>query len=283
MPLKSVRDSVQLAFNTFGDRHSPLLLLISGAGAPAEFWPEDFCESLASLGRFVVRYSHRDTGHSTHFDEPYTIEELLQDMMALVNEFDHPTVHLVGHSMGGFLVQMAMCRFPEACASATSISAGFTASPEIVDELGLSRVANETWQILMRNQPTGDFDVDLPGWLESWRFLNGERPFDEEFAIRYTRSLYVGDSRNAQVAANHIHAMGTLPKSLAKELKDVRRPFMVIHGTDDPLVPLDHGEATARLVANSTVVRLQGAGHMFFDRDTWSDIGNSLALRESPT
>ncbi len=272
----TVRESIRLAFDSFGDEQNPLVLLISGAGAPAEFWPEEFCQNLADAGCFVVRYSHRDTGDSTHLDTQYPIEELLQDMRAFIVELANPIVHLVGHSMGGYLAQIALCKFQEEFASVTSISAGSLVSQEIATEMGLSSVSDETWQILMRNQPKGEFDHDLPGWLESWCFLNGTCQFDEESAIRYTRSLYAGDPRNAQVAVNHIHAMTTVPNSLPEMLKDVRCPFLVIHGTKDPLVPLDNGVMTARLVPNSKIVRLQGAGHMFFNGDVWNEIGKCL-------
>jgi len=271
-----VRDRVELTVDTFGEESAPMLLLIAGAGAPAVFWPDAFCEKMAEQGLFVVRYDHRDTGSSTHFDEPYDMDELLHDIMGLLNQFDNAAVHLAGHSMGGYLAQMAMTRYPDRFVSVTSISAGSTVSPEISEELGMSTVADETWGVLMENQPKGVFEADLAGWLNTWRFLNGQRPFDEEMATAYTRALYQGDPRNAQVAINHVHAMTTVPDSLVKKLHSVTVPFMVMHGTEDPLVPFDNGEASATLVPDSTLVSLEGVGHMFFDVDTWDAIASVL-------
>jgi pimeloyl-ACP methyl ester carboxylesterase len=267
-----VREAVFLATDSCGSSHHPLVLLISGAGAPAAFWPEEFRRDLASAGRHVVRYCHRDTGTSTRFDEPYPIGELLADLMALVDRFGGREMHLVGHSMGGYLAEMAMVGFPGRFASVTSISAGPTVSPDLAEALCLSRARQSTWDVLMQNHPTGDFDRDLPGWLRSWRLLNGSRRFNEEMAVSYTRSLYRGDPRNIGVAANHIHAMRTVPSSLAENLGHVGRPFLVMHGSEDPLVPLDNWEASARLVAGSTMRVLQGAGHMFFTPATWDEI-----------
>ncbi|NER78293.1 MAG: alpha/beta hydrolase [Leptolyngbya sp. SIO1D8] len=76
MQMMTVGDSVQLAFETFGDSQQPLILLIAGAGAPAAFWVEAFCQDLAAHGYFVVCYSNRDTDLSTHFETPYPIETL---------------------------------------------------------------------------------------------------------------------------------------------------------------------------------------------------------------
>jgi pimeloyl-ACP methyl ester carboxylesterase len=193
-------------------------------------------------------------------------------MMELVASFGLGRVHLVGHSMGGYLAQLAMCRHPERVLTATSISAGSTVVPEAMRRLGMSAPAEATWQVLWNNKPTGDFERDLPGWLSVWRFLNGVCPFDEELAIRYTRALYVGDSCNAQFAVNHIHAVSTLPVSLEQDIRCAETPLLVIHGTKDPLVPPDNGEATARLARYSRIHLLQGAGHMFFHIDIWREI-----------
>jgi pimeloyl-ACP methyl ester carboxylesterase len=272
----TVGEAVLLAADSCGSEHHPLVLLISGAGAPAAFWPDTFCRDLASAGRHVVRYCHRDTGASTHFDDPYPIGELLADLIAVVDRLGGDEVHLVGHSMGGYLAELAMVGFPGRFASVTSLSAGPTVSPDLAEALGLSTARQSTWDILMQNHPTGDFDDDLPGWLRSWRVLNGSRRFDEDAAVRYTRSLYDGDPRNIRAAANHIHAMRTVPRSLADDLGRVRCPFLVMHGSEDPLVPLDNGEASARLVAGSTMRVLRGAGHMFFTPETWDEIREGL-------
>ncbi len=276
MQMVTVRSSIQLDYDIFGDKLAPLVVLISGAGAPGAFWPDLFCRDLADSGLHVVRYSHRDTGLSTHFAEQYDIDELLLDLRALIGALGDSPVHLVGHSMGGYLAQMASCRFPEIVASVTSISAGSAVAPGVCAELGMSTVSEVTWRVLMKNQPSGDFCQDLPGWLASWQYLNGKRAFDEDLATAYTRSLYVGDPRNTQVATNHVHAMSTVPNELVDRLRTVRCPFLVIHGTEDLLVPVDNGEATARLVSASKFARLERAGHMFFSWDTWTEIQNRL-------
>jgi pimeloyl-ACP methyl ester carboxylesterase len=279
VPLLTIGNSTQLACDFFGEESHPLLVLISGAGGPAEFWPGEFCGNLASSGLRVLRYSHRDTGLSTHFDQKYPIEELLQDLRGLLAELGNPAAHLMGHSMGGYLAQMAACRFPEIVASVTSVSAGSTVTAEDFAGLGMSTVTEDTWQVLLQNKPEGDFEKDLPGWLATWGFLNGSRAFDEDLAIAYTRSLYVGDPRNSQVAVNHVHAMSTVPRELIQDLEKVQCPFLVIHGTEDVLVPMDNGEATARLVPGSELIRLEGAGHMFFGRQTWREIESCLVSR----
>ncbi len=272
----SINNSTQLHVDTYDSSQHQLLVLIAGAGAPAEFWPGEFCTNLANAGYYVARYSHRDTGLSTHFADKYPIDVLLDDLIMLIIKLQHSSAHLVGHSMGGYLCQMAMCRHPDFTISATSISAGPTVDPEDMSKLGMSSPPESTWQTLMKNQPAGDYHTDLSGWLQSWRFLNGSRPFEREMAEQYTRSLYIGDSRNAQVAINHISAMATFPRSLLSELKRTDCPLLSIHGTEDPLVPLDNGAASARLAPRGKLYHMPGAGHMFFHAESWREISQHI-------
>lgn len=278
--MKSIFKSnrAEIAFEKIGRPADPILILISGAGAPAAFWNDDFFWSLAKNGYQVIRYCHRDTGSSSHFNHTYPISDLLDDLEVLVESIADGPVHIVGHSMGGYLVQLAMCRFPKLIASAVSISAGPTVSPKVCAELGLSEVEEGVWPKLMENSPTGTLAQDIEGWLETWKFLNGSRSFDASLATAYTRSLYEGDKRNAEVAVNHIHAMSTLPDCLVGGLANTTVPFLAVHGSDDRLVPLDHGKASAMLVPAGKFHKIDGAGHMFFNKTVWNEISDVLKV-----
>jgi pimeloyl-ACP methyl ester carboxylesterase len=264
------RGTIQLWSEGFGTPGRPCALLISGAGAHAGFWPDEFCRRLAERGLFVVRYDHRDIGHSTHTDADYDLATLLADAMAVLDAHGVQAAHLVGHSMGGYLVALAAVHEAPRVLSATMISAGPTVTPAVAERFGLTSARPETWEALLENRPTGDFEADLPGWMKSWRLLHGRLPIDEEMAARYTKELYTRDPRDASVADRHIAAMRTVPASLADDLSRTTVPALVLHGTDDPLVPVDHGEALARLIPGCRLRLLEGAGHMFFQRYLWA-------------
>ncbi len=199
----------------FGDHEHPVVLLISGAGAPGAFWHQTLIEALDIAGYSVVRFDHRDTGHSTHFDEPYNISVLVNDVLALMDYLNNQSIHLIGHSMGGYIAQLAVRQAANKVSSVTSISAGCAIDPVIMEKLGMSSPSPDVWDILLQNTPVGDFDVDLPGWLKSWKFLNGQCSYDEDMAMQYTFALYQGDKRNAQIADTHIYAMNTVPARLS--------------------------------------------------------------------
>ena len=275
MEIFNTPHGVRLEAELIGEAGKPLVVLVPGAGAPMEFWPRRHVDDIARCGFRVLRFCHRDTGQSTHFDAPYEIDALLEDMWALVDQFETGAVHLAGHSMGGYMALIALYASPARVRSATVISAGPTVSPERYAEFGMRALDDETWTELLKNNPVGDFDRDLPGWLNSWRSLNGGRRFDEAAAVDYTRALYRGDPRNAMVAENHIHAMTTLSDDLPEKLARVVAPLLIMHGEQDPLVPFSHGRALSRIVQGAQLAPLRGAGHMFFDRAVWEEIARA--------
>jgi pimeloyl-ACP methyl ester carboxylesterase len=268
---------ISLWTESFGAPGSPCVLLISGAGALSTFFPTEFCSRLADSGLLVIRYDHRDIGYSTHTSgAQYDILALLGDALAILDGYRVQAAHVIGHSMGGYLAALAAVHQASRVLSATMISAGPTVTPAIAAELGLSSVKPEFWEALLRNRPTGDFTRDLPGWLRSWHLLHGSHPLDEEMGVRYTRELYTRDARDASVAERHIAAMTTVPAELAHDLKRVTVPCLVMHGTEDPLVPVDHGMATARLIPGCEFHPLDGAGHMFFQADLWERMASGV-------
>ena len=271
----TLANGLGLEVDSKGPSSRTAVLLVSGAGAPMQFWPDGFVDDLVSAGYLVIRYCHRDTGLSDHFDTKYSALDLLEDLRLLLLAQGIQSAHFVGHSMGGFLCLLAMLEMPGMVLSATAVSAGPTLDPELFDELEMTEVEPSVWTELMKNVPNGDIDNDLPGWMHSWRLLNGSVAFDEAMAEQYTENLYRGDPRNAQVADNHIHAVTTLPDDLPQRLRSVDAPLLVLHGSEDPLVPISHGRALADLVPEAQFHRIERAGHMFFDSAIWREISNA--------
>src|SRR5262249_21195285 len=140
------RGAIRLWTEGFGDPGRPCALLISGAGAHAAFWPDEFCGLLAGRGLFVIRFDHRDIGYSTHTQDAYDIFALLADSLAILDAHGVGAAHLVGHSMGGYLVALAAVHQAPRVLSATMISAGPTVTPSVAAGLGLSAVRPETWE-----------------------------------------------------------------------------------------------------------------------------------------
>ncbi len=272
--------NIRLYTKSFGNSADPSVLLIAGAGAPGSFWPDIFCEFLAQQGYFVIRFDHRDIGLSTHFlscnafnNGPYTMYDLVDDVIGIMDAYDIKQAHLIGHSMGGYLVELISVIKPERIMAGCIISAG----PLATNTLNLPAPTAETWSILMSNQPVGNFEQDWPGWLTSWQYLNGLYPFDEAMAKSYTENIYK-NPQDIGIAYNHIAAqVVTYQEDFPNVLREIKSPILIIHGEQDPLVPVAHGKALHQLILPSILHLIPKAGHMFFNADLWLTLGKVIA------
>ena len=272
MEFITVGHSVRIACETFGIESDSPVLLVAGSGEPAGFWPESFCRALAAKSHFVIRYSHRDTGRSEHFETKYPIDVLLEDMLGIMDHYDAKCVHIVGHTMGAFMSEIAMCRWPWRFVSVTAISAGPTPSTQLREKLGLGNASEATWRKILALRNTSDVEKSRTDLMEIFRFLNGSRRFDEAFANAYFEDLHSGDNRNFRTMEKHLYAHTTISETLPDELRKSHCPFLAIHGTEDPVIPVDNAKAFLRIVPLAKVHLLQGAGQMFFDPSLWNEI-----------
>jgi pimeloyl-ACP methyl ester carboxylesterase len=118
-------NGVELCVETFGDPGDPAILLIMGAGASMLGWEEEFCVRLAAGPRFVIRCDHRDTGRSVHYEPgapQYSMHDLVEDAVGVLDSCGLASAHLVGMSMGGGIGQLVALDHPERVASLTLIS-----------------------------------------------------------------------------------------------------------------------------------------------------------------
>ena len=124
---------VEICTQAFGAPGDPPVLLIMGQMASLLWWPEPFCRRLADRDRFVVRYDNRDTGRSTSYppgSPPYTVDDLADDAVAVLDGYGLERAHLVGMSMGGVIAQLVTFEHPERVASLTAISTTSAGPPD---------------------------------------------------------------------------------------------------------------------------------------------------------
>ncbi|MCP4473529.1 MAG: alpha/beta fold hydrolase [Gammaproteobacteria bacterium] len=99
-------------------------ILISGAGASAMFWRDEFCRALIEAGYSIIRFDHRDQGLSYAVDwdtAPYTINELAEDVINIADYYQLEKVNIVGHSMGGTIAQWLAIQYPQRLSFSASI------------------------------------------------------------------------------------------------------------------------------------------------------------------
>ena len=250
---------VELCTEAFGDPADPPLLLVMGIGASMLWWEEPFCRRLADGGRFVVRYDHRDTGRSVTYEPGrpgYTGADLATDALGVLDAYGIERAHLVGVSAGGALAQLVALAAPDRVASLVLISTtravpgGRDLPPPTAAFGRFVSQAGVDWS---------DRESVVEYLLAYARLLaGGQRPFAEE----QMRDLVRRDvDRARDVAAAQNHDLLDEGEHVTGSLSAITAPALVIHGTADPMFPVEHGEALAQDLGDARLLRLEGAGH----------------------
>jgi pimeloyl-ACP methyl ester carboxylesterase len=279
MPLAAI-DDVTLDYEVRGEPGAPAVLLVMGLGMPAAMWPDEFVRTLLDRGLRVVTFDNRDSGASTRLARlpvpnigaamtrammglrvtaPYSLTDMAIDAVAVLDAAGIDRAHLVGASMGGMIAQVVAALLPQRVATLTSImSSSGNPAPRVA--FGDMRAL----QALMRPPPGDPADIDaIVDHLMFVFSVIGSPGFEQDAAVLRPhlervarRGLYrAGTAR--QLAA--ILASG----DRRPMLHNVEAPTLVIHGANDPLVPVAAGRDTARHIRGATLEIIDGMGHDF--------------------
>jgi pimeloyl-ACP methyl ester carboxylesterase len=262
-------NGIEIWCEDFGRPGDPALLLVMGATAQGILWPDELCRSLATGGRHVIRYDNRDTGQSTCFDfakQPYTLADMARDAVGLLDAFEISRAHVVGASMGGMIGQTLAIDHPERVRTLTSIMSS-PAAPGIGEMTGgaaseLPGPAPRVLEAIAAQKPNPTREERIEAAVRLWRALSGSgEPFNEA-EVREREALVLSRAKNPDAALNHGLAVGMSPDR-REALRKVKIPTLVIHGTDDPILPLPHGQATADAIPGARLLVIEGMGHDF--------------------
>jgi len=281
-------NGIQIEYDTFGDISSSALLLIAGNGAQTLFWDAEFCESLVKSGLFVIRFDNRDTGLSTKFEEAgipdflaltkaamegkpvesaYTLDDMADDAVGLLDVLGIKKAHICGASMGGMIAQVVAYRHPKRVLSLTSIMST-TGNP------GLPQANPETIAAVVAPAPKGrgayvEHNVNV--WRKIW---SPGFPFDEKRAREFIEKCYD--------RSYYPHGMARQNAALLVSgdrrplLSSIKAPTLVIHGGDDPLIPVEGGKDTAKSIPGSKLLIIDGMGHDM-PKEVWPQIIDAIS------
>ncbi len=211
-------------------------------------------------GRHVIRFDNRDAGLSQWVtdDAPYTLHDMADDAMGLIDALRIDRAHLVGLSMGGMIGQVAAIRHPERALTLTSIMSSPSTNSDTGFEPPEPRVIEE---LLKAGSEVAESREDrIAQRMRLARAVAGTRyPFDEEW-WREVLAEGVDRAWRPEAMAHHAAAIGATPSRL-EALRNVAVPTLVIHGTTDPLVPYSHAVATAEAIPGAKLLPIEGLGH----------------------
>jgi pimeloyl-ACP methyl ester carboxylesterase len=246
-------NGVRLWYEDLGDPDGDAVVLVMGATATVLSWPPELLDALTGAGYRVVRFDNRDIGLSTHIDyasNPYTLDDMATDTLGLIDALGIDRAHFVGASMGGMISQLMAIRHPDRVRSLGLL----ITSPGPDDRL--SPTSDELIAVASRPATT-DAEVEQRT-VDLWRVLTGSRfPFDEG---PFRELAALDAARGTNPNPGHPIAVFTAPSRM-EALAAVAVPTLVVHGTEDPIFPIDHGEALAKAIPGATLVTWEGVGH----------------------
>jgi pimeloyl-ACP methyl ester carboxylesterase len=237
-----------------------------GLGAQMVGWHRDFCEALA-VDRQVVRFDNRDVGESQWLegtvDLPacasgdtssavYTLEDMADDTAGLLDVLAFDSAHVVGASMGGMVAQTLAIRHPQRVRSLTSIMS-------TTGEAGIAQPTEAATAALMSPPATSREEameraLEVNAVIGSPGYSRNEQDIRDRAAQAWDRGVNpAGFAR--QLAA--VYASG----DRTQRLHSLDMPTLVVHGEDDPLVPVAAGRATAAAIPGAELWLIPGMGH----------------------
>lgn len=264
MPSSSERvatvKGVSLCFETFGDSHDPAVLLIMGATASMRWWPEGLCEKLAAAGRFVIRYDNRDTGRSTTYEPGvpgYSVDDMVDDAITVLRACGVDRAHIVGMSLGAMIGQILALRYPAAVITLTTIAS----SPWAAEDPALPQMSDAVLahHALAQSLDWTDERAVIDFMVSGWALLSGSAHAFEDAPIR---EIATGEVRRAsRLLSMFNHALLKGGEQWYGRIGEILAPTLVIHGTEDPVLPFPHGLALQKAIPGAQLLALQGTGH----------------------
>ncbi len=268
-------NGLTIEYESLGDPAAPPILLIMGLGMQLIAWPDAFCQGLVDRGFRVIRFDNRDAGLSSKIRvrrqpsvvaalaaswlrlpvrAPYTLEDMAADSVGLLDALGIARVHVVGLSMGGMIAQIVAAAHADRVRSLTSIMSS-SGSRKVSQPRPDAKRA-----ILSKPPDPGDPEsvvrhlVGVFGVIGSPGYPTDRQELHAQISRIVRRGYYPAGVTRQLVAIIASGDRRTL-------LRRIAAPTLVIHGEDDPLVPVEAGRDTARHIEGARLMVIPGMGH----------------------
>jgi pimeloyl-ACP methyl ester carboxylesterase len=266
-------------YESFGREGDPAILLIMGFSGQLTMWPEALCTGLAAKGLRVIRFDNRDVGKSTHLLEkgtpdigelmaavatgqqpkaPYLLSDMADDAVGLLRALGISRAHIVGASMGGMIAQLVAVNHPDVTLSLTSIMS-------TTGKRDLPQARPEAMAALMTPPASTAREDRITRSINTFRIIGspGYPATDAELRAFAEREVDRVPYEPTGIARQMAAIFASPPRN--DVLKNVRAPALVIHGADDPLVPVEGGKDTAASIPGARLEIVPGMAHDFTD------------------
>lgn len=267
-------NGITIEYDVQGPDSGEPLLLIMGLGGQLTRWAQPLMDKFVARGFHAIRFDNRDVGLSEKFavtpfvqeviaarmrgetpDVPYTLDDMAADAVGLLDHLGIARAHVCGVSMGGMIGQLVAADYPDRVLSFTSIMST-TGNP------ALTPSKPEAMAVLMTPAPNPNTDEQayLDQMVKNARVIGSPKyPFDEA-VLRQRLLADVKRCYEPLGVARQLCAVTATGDRRAR-LANITAPTTVLHGTDDPLVPVDGGRDTAAHIPGAELILVEGMGH----------------------
>lgn len=268
-------ETVSIAYQSIGRASDPALLLVMGLGGQLIHWPDEVVVALCQQGFRVIRYDNRDVGLSTWRQAPatanltfevlryklglpvaapYTLTDMADDALGLMDALQIRQFHVLGASMGGMIAQHLAAMAPQRVESLTLVMTSSGAE-------GLPAPSAALVQLLSR-RGAPNREVALEQQADLLAALGSPTVKDDRQALLHQAALSYDRAFNPDGVKRQIMAILAEP-SRVPLLNQLRVPTLVVHGTADPLLPVMHGVHLAAHIQGSQLKLIPGMAHRF--------------------
>ncbi|MEB6066384.1 alpha/beta fold macrolide esterase [Staphylococcus arlettae] len=269
-------NGVQICTESFSSPSNPALLLINGATQSMVYWDTAFCEQLADKGMFVIRYDNRDVGRSTVYElgkSNYSVKDMANDGINVLNSYHIDKANVMGMSLGGMIAQVLTHHYPDRVLSLTLLSTSlFGGENSSLDLPPMdSRILEHHAQ--GQNVDWSNKEEVEKYLVEGGKLLSGSKYGYEEQRIRKQAREEFDRANNLTSMFNHASLTGD--DYYNDKIKAIQVPTLIVHGTDDLVLPYEHGLALKNEIPNSEMLALEGSGHEFHTKE-WPKIIDAI-------
>ncbi|WP_404340766.1 alpha/beta fold hydrolase [Pseudoalteromonas mariniglutinosa] len=267
--------NITISYQDTGDKSAATIILIMGLGAQMTAWPDELYYGLVNKGFRVIRFDNRDAGLSSQLEHlgkpsvikswlskraspfgkaPYLLDDMADDVLALMVALKVKKAHLVGASMGGMIAQLLAAKHNKKVLSLTSIMSGSTSAT-------LSTKTLSTMLKLAKLKPRQSNKEAAIRYNIRLNQLIGSPAYpQDECILQLNATRYIERAHYPRGFQRQLAAIAATPNRQYL-LRKIKAPTLVIHGSEDPIIPLTAGTQTALQIRNAKLKVVLGMGH----------------------
>lgn len=248
-------------------KNKGVVLLMMGISNDALGWPPKFIQSFKSAGYQVIRYDHRGTGLSDWLEDfdskkTYSLSDMAYDALCVLDTLRVEKVHIVGVSMGGMIAQQFAINHPNRVQSLSSVMSSGNIFDSELPPIS-AEIAYDLIKVAIKYSIFNSEKNMIKLHLASRIILMGEASTQLDLKALSEQVLYNIRKRkgyNPNVSRQHQEAVAQ-SSSRYEALQKLKTPTLIIHGKNDPFIPIEHGKKCASLVPDADSLWLDNMGH----------------------